>query len=133
MKIAICGSMSSAASMVEVKEKLEKQGHAVILPENCDTYIAGTMIMENKQEKIANNSIKKHFAEIDSADAILVVNVTKNGIDNYIGGNAFLEIGFAYVLNKKIFLLNPIPRVSFSDEIEAMFPVILNNDLGLVA
>jgi len=45
---------------------------------------------------------------------------------------AFLEIAFAYVLNKKIFLLNPIPELAYTDEIIAMQPIIINNDLELI-
>jgi len=29
-------------------------------------------------------------------------------------------------------LLNPIPKMNYSDEIEAMKPIILNGDLNLV-
>ena len=51
----------------------------------------------------------------------------------YIGGNTFLELGFAYVLNKKIFLYNPIPDIHFFDtEIKAMKPTIINGDLNNV-
>jgi hypothetical protein len=58
----------------------------------------------------------------------------KNGIKNYIGGNTFLEMGFAHVLNQKIFLLNPIPEIPFyKTEIEAMRPVVLNGDLAKIA
>jgi len=61
------------------------------------------------------------------------LNYDKRGIKNYIGGNTLMEIGFAHVLNKKIFLLNPIPEIPFyKSEIEAVRPVILNGDLSKV-
>ena len=41
-----------------------------------------------------------------------------------------MEMGQAYVNNKKIFLLNSIPEVSYSDEIIALKPVSLNGDLS---
>ncbi|MDB4979040.1 MAG: Maf-like protein [Candidatus Peribacteria bacterium] len=64
------------------------------------------------------------------ADAVLVLNYDRNGIANYIGGNALMEIGFAHVLDQKVFLLNPIPDIPFyKSEIEAVKPVILNGDL----
>jgi len=53
----------------------------------------------------------------------------KNGIGNYIGGNTLIEMAFAHVLNKKIFLLNPVPEISYKDEIIAMQPIILNGNL----
>ena len=48
---------------------------------------------------------------------------------NYIGGNTLMEIAFAYVNDKKIFLLNPVPEVSYKDEILAMYTKVLNGDL----
>ena len=67
---------------------------------------------------------------ITKGDAILVCNFDKNGIRNYIGGNTLMEIGFAHVNNKKVFLLNPIPEeVSYVDEIKAMTDLVINGDL----
>jgi hypothetical protein len=41
-----------------------------------------------------------------------------------------IELGFAYILKKKIYLLNPIPDIPYyKSEIEAVKPVILNGDL----
>lgn len=42
-----------------------------------------------------------------------------------------MEIGFVHVLNRKIFLLNPVPKVKYyQSEIEAVKPVILNGNLS---
>ena len=57
----------------------------------------------------------------------------KNKTKNYVGGNTLIEIGQAYVNNKKIFLLNPIPEVSYRAEIEAIDPIILNGDLSAIS
>jgi hypothetical protein len=44
-----------------------------------------------------------------------------------------MEIGFAHVNDKKVFLLNPVPEeVSYSDEITAMVDVIINGDLNKI-
>ena len=44
-----------------------------------------------------------------------------------------MEIGFAHVNDKKIFLLNPVPEeVSYKDEIKAMVNVILKGDLNKI-
>ncbi len=41
-----------------------------------------------------------------------------------------MEIGFAHVLNQKIFLLNPIPDIIYyKTEIEAVRPIILNGNI----
>ena len=69
---------------------------------------------------------------IGELNAVLVLNPDKKGIKNYIGGNTLIEMGFAYVLDKKIFLYNPIPEMSYTDEIKAMKPIILNKDLSKI-
>lgn len=82
--------------------------------------------------KIQYDVIRRYYEIIKNSDAIMVLNLDKNGIKNYIGGNTFLEIGFAYVLGKKIFLMNPIPEMGYKDEVMAMQPIILNGDLNKI-
>jgi len=50
----------------------------------------------------------------------LVVNPDKNNVANYIGGNVFLEMGYAHILKKKIFLYNDIPAMPYADETRSM-------------
>ena len=70
---------------------------------------------------------------MQGADTVLVLNIDKNGIENYVGGNTLMEIGFAHVLNQKIFMLNPIPQMPYCQtEIEAVKPIILNGDLAKI-
>jgi len=71
--------------------------------------------------------------KILKSDAILVVNITKDNIENYVGANTFLEIGFAHYKQKKIFLLNPLPGQSYIiDELETVEPEIINGDLSKI-
>jgi hypothetical protein len=141
MKITICGSISSSPKMIEIANKLARLGHTCELPYSTRIIISGELTLEEylkeieisgdkKFRKEANiDVIKEHYEFIKNSDAILVVNIDKNGVKNYIGGNALMEIGFAYVLGKKIFLLNPIPEMEYKDEIMAMQPIILDRDL----
>lgn len=134
MKITICGSMSFAREMHDVAMKLRERGHQVHLPEGTASYAGSggdlAAVAEDGTLKRENDLIRKHHALIRDSDAILVVNQTKGGIENYFGANSFLEIGFAHVLNKKIFLLNGIPEIAFCrPEIEAMQPSVINGDL----
>lgn len=87
------------------------------------------MHTESARNKVKYDLIRGYFSIIENGDAVLVVNVDRKGIKGYIGGNSFLEMGFAYVLNKPIYLLHQIPDVGYRDELEAMSPIMLNGDL----
>lgn len=132
MNITICGSVSFAKEMLEIKEKLETRGDIIVVPANIENYASGTMDIENKWEKMELDVIRAYYEKIKNSDAILVLNYDKNNISNYVGGNSLIEIAFAHVLNKKIFLYNQIPKMSYSDEIEAMKPIIINRDLDKI-
>ena len=122
--------------MLEAKAALEKMGHAAFVSQFADGYVGKT---EAEKEALTlvnkNNSdaIRAFWEKIKASDAILVLNYDRRGVANYIGGNTLMEIGFAHVLGKKIFLLNPIPEIEFyKSEIEACKPVIVNGDLTLI-
>jgi len=71
--------------------------------------------------------------KIEQSDAILVANYTKKDIENYIGANTFMEIGFAHYLKKKIFLLNSIPDQPYiREELESVDTVVLRGDLSKI-
>lgn len=137
MKIVICGSMTASKEMAEAEKKLKGLGHKIVLPKFTHEYAAMDRIektrAESTQNKIEHNLIRGYFKEIKNSDAVLVVNVEKRGIKGYIGGNSFLEMGFAFVLNKPIYLLCEIPDVGYRDEIEAMSPIILNGDFSKIS
>lgn len=84
-------------------------------------------------QKYSLDAIREFWQIMQGTDAVLVANYDKNDIKNYIGGNTLMEIGFAHVLNQKIFLLHPIPDIPYyKTEIKAMEPIILNGDLGKI-
>jgi len=140
MKITICGSVKFAKDFVEIYHQLEKLGHQPMMHEKMFGIADGTATaiidgIEKDHAKLKRQEgfIKWWYNCIKRGDAILVCNFDKNGIKNYIGGNTLMEIGFAHVNNKKVFLLNPIPEeVSYADEIKAMVDVVLNGDLNKI-
>lgn len=86
---------------------------------------------EHTDVKRQYNYFKEHYDHILQSDAILIVNNEKKGVANYIGGNVLIEMGQAYVNNKKIFFLNAMPfGLPYNDEIEALDPVCLFGDLS---
>lgn len=144
MKIVICASIDLTPKIQEIKNELERKGHTTEIPLMTKKILAGEVSLEEFlavksangdgifRERAGEDLIKRYYNLIKVADAILVVNGDKKGIKNYIGGNTFLEMGFAYTMDKKIFLLNPIPDMAYRDELEAMKPIILDNDLSKI-
>lgn len=137
MKIGVSGSMQYTEKILEIAKQLRAQGHEVFTPQNTERYIGKTDDEKEQiklDEKYNQDAIREFWKPMQDADALVVANYDKHGIKNYIGGNAFLEMGFAYVLNQKIYLMNPIPDVPYyGTEIIAMRPIILNGDLSKIA
>jgi nucleoside 2-deoxyribosyltransferase len=136
MKIIICGSVKLSGKMLKIKEELVELGHAVVLPRHTEEYAQmgrdDHIHNESYKNKLNNDLIRDYYEKIKQSDAVLVVNEDLNDIKNYIGGNSFLEMGFAHVLNKKIFLLNQIPEMIYTDEIKAMQPICLKGSISAV-
>ena len=129
MKLTLIGSVSAADKFVEIYNELRKYGHDPVMHEDMfeysktswDEYHEKDELREHAQTKIDNNYIKWWHNAIMKSDGVVVINYEKKGVKNYIGGNTLMEIGFAYVADKEIYLVNPIPEdVPYTDEIVAM-------------
>jgi nucleoside 2-deoxyribosyltransferase len=133
MTITICGSLKFHDDMVAIQKKLEKQDHLVLMPVKAAgvDYWSDDNTSRVKAKK-GLELISEHFRKIEKSDAVLIVNITKGDIKNYVGANTFLELGYAHYLQKKIYFLNPIPdQVYILDEVQTIDPVILNDDLSV--
>lgn len=133
MRIGVVGSMQYTEKMIEARDELVKYGHDAFLTNLADPFIGKSDEEIEKiklHQKYNLDAIKEFWKLMQGADAILVMNLDKNNIQYYIGGNTLMEIGFAHVLGQKIFLYNPIPEIPYyKSEIEAVKPVIINGDL----
>ncbi len=138
--------------MEVARDELVKLGHKVKIPElalevpkqfgggkkvyfgkyiegngGMDAFPAGHEIWNMKE-----GAIRDHYEKIDWADAILVINHEKRGIEGYIGGNTLIEIGVAFYQKKKIYILNQVSsELSYKQEILGMKPIMLNGILSL--
>jgi hypothetical protein len=136
MKIAVASSMQNAEKMIEVRDELIELGHDAFVTKFTEPMTGKTDDEKEKMklhQKYNLDAIREFWNAMQNADALLVLNLNKDNIENYIGGNTFLEMGFAHVLNQKIFLYNPIPEIPhYKTEIIAMKPTIINQDLLLI-
>lgn len=137
MNITICGSISNAKKINETKRQLESLGHYVYSHDLMQRYEYDTALLDqintnHPSVKKEYDTFKWYYNAIKESEAILVCNYDKNNIANYIGGSVLMEVGYAHVLDKKIYFLNPIPEVSFKDELTAASPIIINNDLSQI-
>lgn len=141
MIITICSSAVFVKEAYDIKQKLENKGHKVLVYPN-EVEINGKKINVLKYHqmreknltdnllKLKSELIRKHFDNIKKGDAILVLNLDKKGIEGYIGGNTFLEMGLAYYLKKKIFVWKNIPKeLPYYEEIIALNPIMINKNI----
>ncbi len=133
MKIILCGSLSKADDILRVKNELEKKGHDVEIPEGVKRpeirVTSNATISEKANIKIKYDLIKRYYKKIKKYDAVLVVHPEKNRIKGYIGGNTFIEMAFAHVLNKPLYCLHELPQMDYLPEMLAMKPIELNGNL----
>lgn len=129
MTIAICGSMKHSDRMVAIGKMLEQQGIKVFLPNIGESSDYDSLTEEQATEH-KSRMIRAHLEKIKKSDAVLVVNEPLKGIDGYIGANTFLEMGFAYALEKKIYVLNPLPEQPNIVELRGLQSVVLNGDMS---
>lgn len=117
-RIVLCGSMKLKEKIFEVEEYLKNKGYEVVVPK------------EFRVEMTKEDASKLHFDEIanENTDIVLAVNVTKNGIENYIGPNTFAEIAMAFYFSKRIYLLNDIYE-PYRDELEGWNVIALKGNL----
>lgn len=138
MKIYVIGSTALMHDMVQARDDLVAAKLDGWIHEHYDLLVQGKMPAqhdlyesgERAKIKIENDYLKVHYKHILQSDAVLIVNAPKNGVNNYIGGNVLIEMGQAYVNDKKIFFLYGLPDESpYLDEILAMSPICLNGDV----
>lgn len=132
MKICISCSLSFTDEVKKLTEELEKLGHEVLLPNGILSDAIHQADFDPVKAKRDNgyDAVRAHFDKILESDAVLICNYTKNGIENYIGANTFLEMGFAYYHRIPTFTLNPLPDYKYiNDEIQSFDITVLNGDL----
>ncbi len=135
MKIFIAGSMSFAAKLIETKELLTKLGfESDFAPDTYDCFKNPHLnLNENLEHCEHTDIIRACMNAQEKCDAILFLNYRKGDIDGYLGANCLIELGLAYYLKQKIFLLYPPPppeKARYHVEVMHMKPIILNGNVA---
>jgi len=137
--ITICASAAHFKKVVEIGKELKKLGYAVKVPltaskmqrnNNYDVSFYKTWFKNEKDYKKKTHLLKDHFKKVLEADAVLVINLEKNGIEGYIGGNTLMEMALAFHFKKPIYVYNDISQnLSIKEEIYALQSKFINKDL----
>jgi len=132
-KIIICGSISVADEILRVRDALEERGYEVEIPEGVkhlnEWEGENANISEKAERKIKHDLIRGYYEKMKDYDIVLIVNPEKKGIPGYVGGNTLIEMAFAHVLSKPLYVLNQLPEMPYTPEMLAMQPIVLNGDL----
>ncbi|OGE44817.1 hypothetical protein A3B39_00170 [Candidatus Daviesbacteria bacterium RIFCSPLOWO2_01_FULL_37_10] len=141
--ITVCCSAAFYKQALDIEKQLKKLGFKVKIPyiayimkknNNFDVSFYKTWHKDKKQYPKKTKLMDIHFKKVLQADAILVLNFEKDGIQGYIGGNGLLEMFLAYIHKKPVFIYNPIPDdLNIAEEVYGLNPIFINQDLGVIS
>lgn len=130
MKVLIHASLDFAKEIIDVKNFFDEHLNiSVILPELTRYQDIRDVDGDDVTfTKIKNRLSIENMKNVEKCDGLLILNYTHRGIENYVGGNSFLEMCIAFYLNKPIFLLNDIPEnMHYTEEIKSFYPIVIKN------
>lgn len=140
--VTICSSVTFYKEVLNIARELRSLGFRTVVPitakrmersRNFDEKFHKSWHRNPSDYKIKKKLMQGHFKEIERGDVVLAVNLRKNNIDGYIGGNVLMELALAMYLRKPIYVLHAIEEnAPFTEEIMGMYPVFLNGDLSKI-
>jgi nucleoside 2-deoxyribosyltransferase len=145
--ITLCGSMTFKSEMKALADTLEAQGFTVTYPKPTEEeknsgyarftdYANSLGGIQNLKPtdpvwSIKRDGILAYKETIEKTDVVLICNFDKGDKKNYIGQNTFLEMGYAFFLDKKLFVLQEPPYGDQKvEEVLGMMPIFLNGDIS---
>lgn len=123
--------MQFEQEMADAAKKLQALGYETEKPNSVEGHAYGQSQNLDEVTELKQGFIREHFAKIDEAEAILIINNDKKGIEGYIGGNTLMEMTYAFAQGLDIFTLNPLPTdIPYAHEINAMMPIVLDGNVN---
>ena len=139
--ITLCSSVSFYKHVLEIEAKLQDLGFRTLTPVDAQQMQDNSdfdTLSHKKWYKTGDYSkktefITSHFKKIEKADAVLIINDKKHGLNGYLGGNVLMEMTLAFYLKIPIYILNPIDeKLALKEEVYGLEPTIINNQLELI-
>ena len=123
--VIMCASARLADRCNRTASGLRKLGMNIVMP----AFTEGPL-----DPKIRAALMRKQLEAMKHADVVLVINGDIMSPDRkkivasrYIGPSVLIEMGWAFALRKRIYLLNPLsPNSTVTEEVAAMEPVVLD-------
>jgi nucleoside 2-deoxyribosyltransferase len=118
MKLTISSSMKHILEAQALAARLEEKG--------VEAGVPTTEKLGTKRAFIDN-----HLEKLQQSDALLIANFKADGNEyGQVGVSCFFEAGWAYALDKKVYVLNPVdPEHPFHEDLMAITDKILNDDI----
>ena len=129
MKILIHASLDFKQAMIDAKKYIEENSHHHIMLPELTRYqdIRDVQGDDETFTRIKNRLTKENFKNVEYCDVLFILNYSHRGIENYVGGNSFMEMVIAFFLKKPIYLLHEIPEdMTITEEIKSLYPTVVH-------
>lgn len=114
--VTLCGSTRFKKEFEEITKKLTLEGN-IVISVGLFGHSGDVEVWEEKEEGYLSRTKQMlddmHKSKIDMADSIYVINQ-----DEYIGNSTWSEICYAYMTEKKIHSMYPIPEWEIKKRVE---------------
>jgi hypothetical protein len=94
--IAICGSMAFLDEMEQIACTLSGFGCEALTPVREEHGLDWTSLSRPEMLALKKSYVDIHLDKIRRADAVLIANFSKHGVEGYVGPNTLMEAAFAY-------------------------------------
>lgn len=130
-RIVICGSMAFYSVMRQAQQELTDADVLSLLPDPEDASHAAMSVQH--YETFKKRASAAHIRRIRHplTACILVLNIMRHGLPDYIGPSTYAEAAVAHAARKRIFLLNGYPAV-YADQLRTWDARCLNGCLDVL-
>jgi nucleoside 2-deoxyribosyltransferase len=104
--IAICGSMAFINKMERIATELEGLGCEALAPVRDEHGLDSASLARAELLSLKKHRVDSHLDKIRRADAVLIANLPRHGVDGYVGASTLMEAAFAYAAGIPVIFLH---------------------------